>query len=76
MAMPTCCISMNESTTSKLIESATEILFKFFSISNLKTVFLVKLERRTAGFSIDLLYYFDNSSTAIYTNTVLRNVAD
>ena len=75
MAMPTHSISMNESNNNKSTESATEILFKFFSISNVNTVFLVKLERRTAGFPIHL-YYFGNSPTAIYTNIVLRNVAD
>lgn len=76
MAMPTHCINMNESNNNKSIVSATEILFKFFSVSNVNTGDLGKFERRTAGIPIDLLYYFGNSPIAIYTNIVLRNVTD
>lgn len=72
MAMSTPCISMNESSNNKSIKSATEVLFIFFSTSNMFVFFfLVKLGTRTAGFLIDVLYYFDNSPTAMYTNITL-----
>lgn len=79
MARP--CISMNESSNSKSIKSAMKVgvwvfvclfLFGFgvFFMSNMN-FFLVKLGRKTAGFLIDVLYYFDNLPTAIGTNIIL-----